>query len=113
MTILSDRQLAELKLGHCASVEHVFVYPGTGGTEGHTPYVSNIKETELDFPSLAALAKGLAIGLVVVGPDDAVVGGIDSHFRQRELNGSSSSAFSDACVQREYLVLLPHKKLPR
>jgi hypothetical protein len=50
---------------------------------------------------------------VVVGPDDAVVGSIESHFRQRELNGSSSSAFSDACVQREYLVLLPHKKLPR
>ncbi|WEW58970.1 phosphoribosylamine-glycine ligase [Emydomyces testavorans] len=69
------------KLTQSPSVRHVYVVPGNGGTSG-LPNVSNIREVEEnDYPGLVALAKALGIGLVVVGPDNAVVDGIESYFK--------------------------------
>lgn len=69
------------KLAQSPIVEHVYVAPGNGGTAmfvGATN-LEDVKET--GFPGLVDLAKALGIGLVIVGPDDAVVAGIEKHFR--------------------------------
>ncbi|KAK0763434.1 hypothetical protein N5P37_002811 [Trichoderma harzianum] len=73
------------KLSQSASVEHVYVFPGNGGTV-QTEKISNVVDesivTERDYPALVTLALKLNIGLVVVGPDSAVVDGIEGCFRQ-------------------------------
>ncbi|TDZ31993.1 Bifunctional purine biosynthetic protein ADE1 [Colletotrichum spinosum] len=71
----------ELKLSHSPSVDHVFVFPGNGGTAKGLAKVSNIRQNITDYTELVSLARHLAIDLVVVGPDDAVVGGIEGLFR--------------------------------
>ncbi len=69
------------KLAQSPSVEHIYVVPGNGGTD-QLPNTSNIRHVESnDYPGLVALAKDLGIGLVVAGPDDAVVDGIEGYFR--------------------------------
>ncbi|KAL7928224.1 phosphoribosylglycinamide synthetase [Trichoderma chlorosporum] len=73
------------KLSQSATVEHVFVFPGNGGTvqaEKFSNVVSQDEISERDYPSLVTLAQKLSIGLVVVGPDSAVVDGIEGHFRE-------------------------------
>ncbi|TEA11177.1 Bifunctional purine biosynthetic protein ADE1 [Colletotrichum sidae] len=69
------------KLSHSPSVDHVFVFPGNGGTAKGLAKVSNIRQNITDYTELVSLARHLAIDLVVVGPDDAVVGGIEGLFR--------------------------------
>lgn len=73
------------KLSQSASVEHVYVFPGNGGTV-QTEKISNVVDesiaSERDYPALVTLALKLNIGLVVVGPDSAVVDGIEGYFRQ-------------------------------
>jgi phosphoribosylamine--glycine ligase/phosphoribosylformylglycinamidine cyclo-ligase len=72
------------KLTQSPSVAHVYVVPGNGGTHG-LPNVSNIRSVEAnDYPALVALAQDLGVGLVVAGPDDAVVDGIEGFFRDCE-----------------------------
>lgn len=69
------------KLVHSPSVEHVFVLPGNGGTAS-LPGVTNIDGIAAnDYPGLVRLSQDLDIGLVVAGPDDAVVDGIEGFFR--------------------------------
>ncbi|RYO84776.1 hypothetical protein DL764_009279 [Monosporascus ibericus] len=69
------------KLAQSPSVNHVYVIPGNGGTSALNN-VSNIRSVEPnDYTALVALAKDLGIGLVVAGPDDAVVDGIEGYFR--------------------------------
>ncbi|KAM0436828.1 hypothetical protein ACHAPT_002540 [Fusarium lateritium] len=71
------------KLSQAPSVKKVLVFPGNAGTEqGHTK-VSNL-ETDFeatDYRRLAELATEIGVGLAVVGPDDAVVDGIEGFFR--------------------------------
>lgn len=73
------------KLSQSVSVEHAFVFPGNGGTV-QTEKISNVVDesivSERDYPALVTLALKLNIGLVVVGPDSAVVDGIEGYFRQ-------------------------------
>ncbi|KAL5089123.1 hypothetical protein Trisim1_005978 [Trichoderma cf. simile WF8] len=73
------------KLSQSPSVEHVFVFPGNGGTV-QSEKISNVVDesilSERDYPALVTLALKLNIGLVVVGPDSAVVDGIEGYFRQ-------------------------------
>jgi phosphoribosylamine--glycine ligase/phosphoribosylformylglycinamidine cyclo-ligase len=72
------------KLAQSPSVQHVYVVPGNGGTS-ELVSVSNIRSVEAnDYPGLVALARYLGIGLVVAGPDDAVVDGIEGYFRGSE-----------------------------
>ena len=69
------------KLTQSPLVKHVYVVPGNGGTNG-LPDVTNIRRVEAnDYPGLVALAKDLGVGLVVAGPDDVVVDGIEGYFR--------------------------------
>lgn len=69
------------KLTQSQTVKHVYVVPGNGGTGG-LPNVSNIRHVEEnDYVGLVALARDLGVGLVVAGPDDAVVDGIEGYFR--------------------------------
>jgi phosphoribosylamine--glycine ligase/phosphoribosylformylglycinamidine cyclo-ligase len=76
------------KLSQSKSVKHVFVFPGNGGTsleeEGVVPIsnLSGIRAGRSGYPDLAQKAKELEIGLVVVGPDDDVVNGIEEYFRE-------------------------------
>ncbi len=73
------------KLAQSPSVQHVYVVPGNGGTS-ELDNVSNISSVEAnDYPALAVLAKDLGIGLVVAGPDDAVVDGIEGFFRESKI----------------------------
>jgi hypothetical protein len=73
------------KLSQSVSVEHVFVFPGNGGTV-QAEKISNVVDegviAERDYSGLVTLALKLDIGLVVVGPDSAVVDGIERHFRE-------------------------------
>lgn len=72
------------KLSQSSSVEHVYVLPGNGGT-AELSNVSNIGGVEAnDYRRMVTLSKELGIGLVVVGPDDAVVDGIEGFFRGSE-----------------------------
>lgn len=73
------------KLTQSPSVAHGFVVPGNGGT-GRLPNVSNMSSVEAnDYPGLVTLAKDLGIGLVVAGPDDAALDGIEGFFQESEL----------------------------
>ncbi|KAF4445507.1 hypothetical protein F53441_10760 [Fusarium austroafricanum] len=72
------------KLGQAKSVDHVFVFPGNAGTQEGASNISNISNLTgaiADYHGLAQRAKELKVGLVVVGPDEDVVKGIDKFFR--------------------------------
>ncbi|KAK1496259.1 HET domain-containing protein [Colletotrichum tamarilloi] len=69
------------KLTRSQSVEHVYVLPGNAGT-GTLTNVSNCRGIAVDdYGGLVELSKRLEIDLVIIGPDDAVVGGMGDHFR--------------------------------
>ena len=71
------------KLSQSPQVEHIFVVPGNGGTAHGLKKVSSVEHTSANnYPNLVLLAKELRIGLVVVGPDDAVADGIEGYFRE-------------------------------
>lgn len=75
------------KLSQSPSVEHVFVFPGNGGTM-QAEKISNVNEGgifERDYSALVTLAQKLNVGLVVVGPDSALVDGIEGYFRESML----------------------------
>jgi hypothetical protein len=70
------------KLNQSPKASHIYVVPGNGGTARGLSKVSNIDDVkEDDYPALVELAKKLGIDLVVVGPDQAVVDGIEGYFR--------------------------------
>jgi phosphoribosylamine--glycine ligase/phosphoribosylformylglycinamidine cyclo-ligase len=70
-------------------VQQVFVFPGNAGTQNieakdNTVAVSNITQEISNNHELAQHAKELGVGLVVVGPGDDVVNGIEECFREGE-----------------------------
>ncbi|KAF7550775.1 hypothetical protein G7046_g7908 [Stylonectria norvegica] len=69
------------QLSQAASVRHVFVFPGNAGTQEGVVNISNLTCAITDHCELAQCAKELEVGLVVVGPDDLVVEGIEKVFR--------------------------------
>ncbi|KAJ9609052.1 hypothetical protein H2200_006823 [Cladophialophora chaetospira] len=70
------------KLSQSPLVEHIYVVPGNGGTERPGSGVSNVSDTAADdYPRLLLLSQRLGVGLVVAGPDQAVVDGIEGYFR--------------------------------
>ncbi|KAH7176175.1 phosphoribosylglycinamide synthetase [Dactylonectria macrodidyma] len=78
------------KLSQAPSVRHVFVYPGNAGTQDGLANVSNLAlagftenpvNQATDYEQVAQTAKALNVGLTVIGPDDAVVDGVEEHFR--------------------------------
>jgi phosphoribosylamine-glycine ligase len=71
------------KLSQSPLVEHIYVVPGNAGTARGLHNVSNVDNLPADnYGSMVELAKQLGIRLVVVGPDSAVVDGIERYFRQ-------------------------------
>jgi len=84
------------KLAQSLLVQHVYVVPGNGGT-GELVGVSNIRSVEAnDYSGLVALARHLGIGLVVAGPDDVVVDGIEGYFRGSESYFSGGGVVIDS-----------------
>ncbi|KAI3578142.1 phosphoribosylglycinamide synthetase [Fusarium oxysporum f. sp. albedinis] len=99
-----------LELSRARSVKHVFVFPGNAGTHevaasNGTAGISAFEgASSSEYHDLAKRAKDIGIGLVVVGPDDDVVNGIEESFRKvgvscfapsheaAELEGSKVSA---------------------
>lgn len=74
------------KLDRSPHVEKIFVVPGNGGTAAGLGKVSNIDHVQPDdYPGLVKLALQLEINLVVPGPDQAVVDGIEGFFRAAEI----------------------------
>ncbi|KAH7173599.1 phosphoribosylglycinamide synthetase [Fusarium flagelliforme] len=78
------------KLGQqIRSVEHVFVFPGNGGTScdsvSSISNLSGIPFGRSGYRELAQRAKEIGVGLVVVGPDDDVVSGIEEYFREVQI----------------------------
>lgn len=72
------------KLTASPLVDHVYVVPGNSGT-GAMENVANIQDIPSnDYSGLVRRSKSLGIGLVVVGPDDVVVDGIDAYFYDSE-----------------------------
>ncbi|RKL28825.1 Bifunctional purine biosynthetic protein ADE1 [Fusarium oxysporum] len=98
------------QLSRARSVKHVFVFPGNAGTHevaasNGTAGISAFESaSSSEYHDLAKRAKDIGIGLVVVGPDDDVVNGIEESFRKvgvscfapsreaAELEGSKVSA---------------------
>ncbi|OHE99974.1 phosphoribosylamine-glycine ligase [Colletotrichum orchidophilum] len=79
------------KLTRSQSVEHVYVLPGNAGTEALAK-ASNCREVAVDnFDGLVGLSKSLGIDIVIIGPDDAVVGGMGDHFRNNGIRCFSPS----------------------
>lgn len=76
------------QLSQSRSVKHVFVFPGNAGTHevaacNNTAGISSLEGvSSSEYHDLAKRAKELGIGLVVVGPDDDVVNGIEEFFRK-------------------------------
>ncbi|VUC35185.1 unnamed protein product [Clonostachys rosea] len=68
------------KLSQSPSVEHIYVVPGNGGTAEMENVTNVTTAAEDDFPSLVNFGKEHGVGLVVAGPDDAVVNGIAEYF---------------------------------
>lgn len=76
------------QLSRARSVKHVFVFPGNAGTHevaasNGTAGISAFEgASSSEYHDLAKRAKDIGIGLVVVGPDDDVVNGIEESFRK-------------------------------
>ncbi|GKU16481.1 unnamed protein product [Fusarium langsethiae] len=80
------------RLSKSQSVKQVFVFPGNGGTsldestiEQNAAPISNltgIRTGCTGYSNLAQKARQLDVGLVVVGPGDDAVNGIEEYFRE-------------------------------
>lgn len=72
------------KLSQSSRVQKVFVVPGNGGTANFDK-VSNVDAKAEDYPGLVKLAKELSINLVVPGPDQLIVDGIEEFFHAAQI----------------------------
>ncbi|KAL0951466.1 hypothetical protein HGRIS_008154 [Hohenbuehelia grisea] len=98
------------RLAKSNTVDHIYVCPGNGGTSSE-PKTSNLESvTPEDFPSLVEFAVKNQIDLVVPGPEQPLVEGVESHFRkvgipvfgpsQRAASMEGSKAFSKDFMDR-------------
>ncbi|KAJ7070804.1 aminoimidazole ribonucleotide synthetase [Mycena amicta] len=69
------------KLSQSSLVDHIYVCPGNAGTD-QLPKTTNISVNPSDFPALVAFALDNQLNLVVPGPEQPLVDGIESHFRK-------------------------------
>ena len=96
------------KLSQSSSVDKIFVAPGNGGTEGHN--VENVNIPVSKHEELVEYAKSHDVNLVVVGPEEPLVAGIEGKCRaagircfgpsQRAARMEGSKAFSKAFMQK-------------
>ncbi|KAJ7246284.1 bifunctional purine ADE1 [Mycena haematopus] len=70
------------KLSQSPLVDHIFVCPGNGGTN-QLPQTTNVSSVSpADFPALVAFANENQVNLLVPGPEQPLVDGVESHFRK-------------------------------
>ncbi|KAJ6503291.1 aminoimidazole ribonucleotide synthetase [Mycena vitilis] len=70
------------KLVQSPLVEHIFVCPGNGGTN-QLPKTTNVSAVSAsDFPALVKFAVENELNLVVPGPEQPLVDGVEAHFRK-------------------------------
>ncbi|KAH6916922.1 bifunctional purine ADE1 [Coprinopsis sp. MPI-PUGE-AT-0042] len=70
------------KLSQSSLVEHIYVCPGNAGTKLE-PKTTNLTDiSPSDFPGLVDFAVKNNINLVVPGPEQPLVDGVESHFRK-------------------------------
>ncbi|KAJ8083771.1 Bifunctional purine biosynthetic protein ADE5,7 [Marasmius tenuissimus] len=69
------------KLSHSPLVNHIYICPGNGGTAS-LPKSSNLDLPSSDFPRLVEFAIQNNINLVVPGPEQPLVDGVESYFRK-------------------------------
>ncbi|KAF8640650.1 hypothetical protein AX17_000307 [Amanita inopinata Kibby_2008] len=69
------------KLAQSQLTDHIYVCPGNGGTS-QEPKTTNVSLPADDFPSLVRFAVENKINLVVPGPEQPLVDGVETHFRQ-------------------------------
>ncbi|KAJ7651708.1 aminoimidazole ribonucleotide synthetase [Mycena polygramma] len=70
------------KLVQSPLVEHIFVCPGNGGTN-QLPKTTNISAVSAsDFPALVEFSVENQLNLVVPGPEQPLVDGVEAHFRK-------------------------------
>ncbi|CAG8471032.1 6464_t:CDS:10 [Paraglomus occultum] len=70
------------RLAKSPRVEHVYVAPGNGGTARGLSRVSNVPIDTNDFTKLTKFAVDNHINLVVPGPEQPIVDGIEAAFRR-------------------------------
>lgn len=70
------------KLSQSPSVESIIAVPGNGGTAGLPKVTNNNTVSESDFAGLVNLAKQERINLVVPGPEQPLVDGVENVFRE-------------------------------
>ncbi|KAH9944173.1 aminoimidazole ribonucleotide synthetase [Epithele typhae] len=69
------------KLSRSPLVAKIFVCPGNGGTSLE-PKASNVDISPSDFPALVDFAVKNEVTLVLPGPEQPLVDGVESHFRK-------------------------------
>ncbi|OSC99445.1 aminoimidazole ribonucleotide synthetase [Trametes coccinea BRFM310] len=69
------------KLSQSPRVHKIFVCPGNGGT-AHESKTTNVNLSASDFPALVDFALKNDVSLVLPGPEQPLVDGIESHFRK-------------------------------
>ncbi|KAK9325867.1 phosphoribosylglycinamide synthetase [Lipomyces orientalis] len=70
------------KLAQSPLVEHIWVAPGNGGTARGLSKVENVSIDSADFSSLVNFAVEKSVNLVVPGPEQPLVDGIETQFRK-------------------------------
>ncbi|KAG7098990.1 hypothetical protein E1B28_000876 [Marasmius oreades] len=69
------------KLSQSALVKHIYICPGNGGTTSLSKS-SNLDISPSDFPLLTQFAVETDVSLVVPGPEQPLVDGVESYFRK-------------------------------
>ncbi|KAJ7103291.1 aminoimidazole ribonucleotide synthetase [Mycena belliarum] len=69
------------KLSQSPLVEHIFVCPGNGGTN-QLPKTTNVSVSSTDFSAMVEFAVRNELNLVVPGPEQPLVDGVEGHFRK-------------------------------
>ncbi|KAL0578512.1 Bifunctional purine biosynthetic protein ADE5,7 [Marasmius crinis-equi] len=69
------------KLSQSSLVNHIYICPGNGGTSS-LPKSSNLDLPASDFPRLVQFAIQNNVNLVVPGPEQPLVDGVESYFRK-------------------------------
>ncbi|KAK9356884.1 phosphoribosylglycinamide synthetase [Lipomyces doorenjongii] len=70
------------KLAQSPLVDHIWVAPGNGGTARGLNKVENVSIDSADFSSLVNFAVEKSVDLVVPGPEQPLVDGIETQFRK-------------------------------
>ncbi|KAK9462734.1 phosphoribosylglycinamide synthetase [Lipomyces oligophaga] len=82
------------KLAQSHLVQHIWVAPGNGGTQNGIKNVENVPIDVADFAALVTFALEKEVNLVVVGPEQPLVDGIETKFRKHGIKcfGPSEAA---------------------